>query len=107
MKIQKPGVVITMAFAIFSSSPVTAEGRVSTGYLSAVTSETLVLDGASYRFAADREEKNPTEVQCRVKERKIGCEELAQISQRNRMRAKVSFDRAGAVTEVLVLDALK
>lgn len=107
MKRQKPGIAITMALAIFSSASIAAEGRVSTGYLSAVTPEVLVLDGVSHRFVADREEKNSTEAQCRVKEREVGCEELAQISQRNRVRAKVSFDRAGLVTEVLVLDALK
>jgi len=107
MNLQKIGLFIAVATPLLVSGHVLAEGRESTGYLSSVTFRSLVLDGVSYDFLSNREEKTPVEVQCIVQKKQVGCEELAQISQANRARAKVSFDRAGHVTRVQVLDVLK
>jgi hypothetical protein len=107
MNLQKRSLIIAIAVPLLVPGNALAEDRTSTGYLSAVTSRSLVMDGVSYRFHANREEKNPVRVQCTAEGKKIGCEELAQINPQNRAKAKVSFDSAGFVTRVQILDVLK
>lgn len=107
LNLKKTHLFIAMASSLFVSGNALAEGRVSTGYLSSVTFRAVVLDGVSYRFLSNHEEKNPVKVECIVQEQKVGCEELAKIDPRNRAKAKVSFDNAGYVTRVQILDVLK
>ena len=107
MKPQKLCLLAFLAAPLLVPGAALAEGRTSTGYLSSVTYKSLVLDGVSYRFRPTQEELNPVRVKCLVKNVKIDCEELTEISQRNRARAKVSFDKAGFPIRVQLLDELK
>jgi hypothetical protein len=107
MKLQKFSLIIAIAASLLIPSHVLADGKTSTGYLSSVTSRSLVMEGVSYHFRPNREERNPVKVKCGVKDKTIDCEDLTAINQRNTARAKISFDRAGFVTTVQILDDLK
>lgn len=107
MNLKKLSLFIATTLPLFVSGHVLAGGMTTTGYLTSVTSDSLIMDGVSYRFRSNREERNPVEVRCEVKDKTVGCEELVQIDLRNRAKAKVSIDSAGFVTRVQVLDVLK
>jgi len=107
MKPKKISFIIAAVFILAFPGHALAQGMTTTGYLSLVASDSLIMDGISYRFRPNQEEINPLEVRCAVKDKEIGCEELAQINQRNRVKAKISIDSAGFVTRVQVLDVLK
>lgn len=107
MKAKKTSLIIATLLTLTFPGHLLAQSMTTTGYLSSVTSDSLVMDGISYRLRPNREEINPVEVRCAVKDKAIGCEELAQINQRNRAKAKVSIDSAGFVTRVQILEVLK
>lgn len=107
MKLNQLCLATAIAVPLLISGYAMAEGRTSTGYLSSVTASSLVLDGMSYRFRPNQEEKSPVEVQCALEDKKIGCEELPPVSLRNRAKAKVEFDGSGYVIRVQILDGLK
>ncbi len=107
MKLQKFWLVAAMTIPLLISGHCLAAGRTSTGYLSLLTSTSLVMDGITYQLRPKQEEKNPIEVQCAVSDRKIGCEELVWINSRNHAKAEVTFDSSGYVIRVQVLDVLK
>ncbi len=107
MKLQKIWLVAAIAAPLLIPSHSLAAGRTTIGYLSSVTSTSLVMDGIAYRLRPNKEEKNPIEVQCAVQDKKIDCEELARINQRNHAKAEVSFDSSGYVIRVQILDVLK
>jgi hypothetical protein len=107
MNLKKLSLIITIALPLFISGHALAGGMTTTGYLTSVTPSLLVMDGVSYRFRPNQEERNPVEVRCEVKDKAIGCEELARIDWRNSARAKISIDTEGFVTRVQVLDVLK
>lgn len=107
MKLQKCWLVVVIAAPLLIPGHGLAAGRTTIGYLSSVTSTSLVMDGISYRLRPNQEEKNPVEVQCAVQDKKIDCEELARINQRNHAKAEVSFDSSGYVIRVQILDVPK
>lgn len=107
MKLNKLCLATAIAVPWLISGFAMAEGRTSTGYISSVTATTLVMDGISYRFRPNHEEKAPIKVQCALEDKKIDCEELPPVSQRNRAKAKVEFDGSGYVVRVQILDVLK
>ena len=107
MNLQKIWLITATVASLLIPGHVLAEGRTSVGYASSVTLKSLVMDGVSYRFRTNREEKEPVEVQCAVKDQKVDCEELTRISGNKSARAKISFDSAGYVIRVQILDVLK
>lgn len=107
MKPKKISFIIAIALIFVFPGHALAQSMTTIGYLSLVASDSLIMDGTSYRFRPNEEERNPVEVRCEVKEKTIGCEELAQINQRNRVKARISIDSAGFVTRVQILDVLK
>lgn len=107
MKLQKLWLVAAIAIPLLIPGYSLAAGRTSVGYLSSVTSTSLVMDGIAYQLRSKQEEKNPIEVQCALPGKKIGCEELGWINQRNHAKAEVTFDSSGYVIRVQILDVLK
>lgn len=107
MNLQKFWLITTMAASLLIPGQGLAYERTSTGYVSSVTSRLLVMDGVTYRFRPNREEKEPVKVQCAVMDKRIDCEELAPINMRNRAKATITFDSAGHVVRVQLLDTLK
>ena len=107
MNLKKLSLIITITLPLSIPGHALAGGMTTTGYLTSVTPNSLVMDGVSYHFRPNREERNPVEVRCEVKDKVVGCEELARINQRNHAKAKVSIDSAGFVTRVQILDVLK
>ncbi len=107
MKLQKFWLIAAITTPLLIPGYSLAAGRTSIGYLSSVTSTSLAMDGMTYRFRPNQEEKNPIRVQCVAPDRKIGCEELAWINQRNHAKAEVTFDSSGYVIRVKILDVLK
>lgn len=104
MNLAKHCLTHSLAFSLLVLGNAWAGDRVSTGYISSFTLNALVFDGVRYRLSSAQEERSPVEVKCVVKGKQVDCEELTQINQRNRAEAEVSFDRAGSVTRVHVLD---
>ena len=107
MKLQKFWLIVAITAPLLVPGYGLAAERTSTGYLSSVTSTSLVMDGMTYRFRPDQEEKNPIRVQCVAPNRKIGCEELGWIDQRHHAKAEVTFDSSEYVIRVQILDVLK
>ena len=108
MKLNKLCLATAIAVPWLVSGYAMAEGRTSTGYISSVSATALVMDGITYRFRPNQEEGTPIKVQCaREDNKKMDCEELTQVSQRNRAKAKVEFDGSGYVIRVQILDVLK
>jgi len=95
-----------LSASIFISSHAWAEGRNSTGYLSAVTPNSIVMEGITYRLRPNREEPNAKEAEFTFKGKSVTYEELDFIDPRNTAKAKVTFDRAGHVIRVQILDEL-
>lgn len=100
-------IITTLALQFLMPGHSLAYERTSTGYVSSVTPTSVVMDGISHRFRPNQEERAPVEVQCVVKDKRIDCEELAQINPRKRAKAKITFDNAGYVVRVQILDVLK
>lgn len=112
MTLQKLWLIAAITAPLLAPGYGLAADRTSIGYLSSVTSTSLVMDGMAHRFRPDHEEKHPIRVQCvapdrKIADREIGCEELAWIDERHHAKAEVTFDSSGYVIRVKILDVLK